>query len=53
MGMRGVDNPIGICMMASFYYQDQNAVNDLYCQANFPIVYLLPKEKSNLNKKEF
>ena len=24
-------------MMASFYYQDQNAVTGLYCQATFPI----------------
>ena len=38
-------------MMASFYYQDQNAVSGLYCQANFPLVSLYPREKTN--KKAF
>ena len=40
-------------MMASFYYEDQNAVSSLYGQANFPIVSLFPREKKNLNKKAF
>ena len=30
-------------MMASFYYQDQNAVSGLYCEANFSNVLFIPK----------
>ena len=39
------------CIMASFYYQVQNAVNGLYCQANFS--NFLSIRKTNLNKKAF
>ena len=42
-------------MMASFYYEDQNAVSGFYCQANFSnnFVSLFPREETNLNKKAF
>ena len=39
-----------ICMMASFYHQDQNAVSALFCQTGFPIVSLFPNEKANLTR---
>ena len=39
------------CIMASFYYQVQNAVNGLYCQANFSNFLCIPK--TNLNKEAF
>ena len=30
-------------MIASFYYQDQNATGGLYCQANFSNCLFIPK----------
>ena len=33
------------CMMASFYYQDQNAVSGLFCQANFSNCLFIPKRE--------
>ena len=32
-------------MMASFYYQDQNAVSGLYWQANISNCLLIPKRE--------
>ena len=36
-----------------FYYQNQNAVSGLYCQAKFSNYLLTPREKTTLNKKSF
>ena len=42
-------------MMASFYYQDQNAVSysGLYCEANFSNCLFIPKREDKFNKKAF
>lgn len=41
-------------MMASFKYQDQNAVSGLYRPVNFSNFFSwLPREKKSLNKKAF
>ena len=36
-----------ICMMASFYYQDQNDVGGLYCQGNFSNCLFIRKREDN------
>ena len=38
-------------MMASFHYQDLNAVSGLYCQANFPNFLFISKREDKFEKE--
>ena len=38
-------------MMTSFYFQDQNAVSGLYCQANFSNCLFIPKREDEFEKE--
>ena len=38
-------------MMASFNYQDQNAVSGLYCQANFSSCLFIPKREDKFERE--
>ena len=38
-------------MMASFYYQDQNAISGLHCEANFSNVLFIPKRGDKLEQE--